>query len=61
MLSVHEGGASVLFDTGGMMQVETSAPATTESDGWTAEPAPGGGTVFTKYSSTPGSILISYE
>lgn len=61
MLSVHEGGASVLFDTGGMIQVETSAPATTESDGWTAEPAPGGGTVFTKYSSTPGSILISYE
>ena len=61
MLSVHEGGASVLFDTRGMMQVETSAPATTESDGWTAEPAPGGGTVFTKYSSTPGSILISYE
>ena len=51
----------MLFDTGGMMQVETSAPATTESDGWTTEPAPGGGTVFTKYSSTPGSILISYE
>ncbi len=60
-LSVHEGGASVLFDRGGMMQVETSVPASTSSSGWTSEPSASGGTIFTKYASSPGSILISYD
>lgn len=60
-VSVHAGGASVLFTEGGMMEVETSAPASTESSGWSARESGSGGTVFTRYSAEPASILIAYD
>lgn len=60
-VSVHAGGASVIFTEGGMMEVETSAPAGTESSGWTARESGRGGTVFTRYSAEPGSIIITYD
>ena len=48
-ISTHEGGASVSFLSNGYMEVETSAPATTQSSGWTAKELEDGGTLFYKY------------
>lgn len=58
-ISTHEGGASVSFLSNGYMEVETSAPATTQSSGWTAKELEDGGTLFYKYGAA-SALIISY-
>ena len=58
-ISTHEGGASVSFLSNGYMEVETSAPATTQSSGWTAKQLGDGGTLFYKYGAA-SALIISY-
>ena len=41
------------------MEVETSAPATTQSSGWTAKELEDGGTLFYKYGAA-SALIISY-
>ena len=58
-VSVHAGGASVSFRDSGYMEVETSVPATTASEGWTATPLESGGTRVSKYGAA-SALIISY-
>lgn len=58
-ISTHEDGASVSFLSNGYMEVETSAPATTQSSGWTAKELEDGGTLFYKYGAA-SALIISY-
>ena len=58
-VSVHAGGASVSFRDSGYMEVETSVPAATASEGWTATPLESGGTRFSKYGAA-SALIISY-
>lgn len=54
-------GSSVTlaFSEGGYMEAETSVPATTTSEGWSAQESANGGTRFTKYGAAD-TLVINY-
>ena len=58
-VTADENGVSVAFAEGGYMEVETSVPSTTASEGWSAQESADGGTRFTKYGAAD-ALVISY-